>query len=1057
MVHGAVRGVFQFIGAALAGLLIAVPVFVWRLNSGPVALDFLTPYIEQALTARDGSLTVRLDATVLLAGHGDRMLEIHAVNVRAYLAGADQPIVSVPDMALSLSGRALLRAEIVPHAIRLSGLRIRLRRDAAGALQWGIGGGEGKAPTDAGAVVTAVKDAMLGVPDPAKPGRALQVLSISDADFMIEDQALGTTWYAPGAEFSLRRVAGGVLAAGKASLDLAGEKGDLAIEAAYHKADGAVDGTLHIAGFRPAVLARFGGPMAQLGVIDMPLAGTVRGRMNATGEVETLAFDLSGGAGSLNLPAPFSAPHLVASASLRGELTRAMTHLDLTEARIDLGGPTLTLAAVADGLGGETVIKADGSIRDVPVDSVHDLWPEGLAQDARDWVIPNLSKGMVRDASITISARSASGRFDDVVIDHLGGEVHPEGVTVDYLHPMPVARNVAADCTFDNHAFRIALKAGELYGLRLKDGSVILSGLDKPDQFADIELAINGPATDALRLIDSQPLRYAQALGIEPAKVGGDAAAKVHFKFPLLKTLRLDDVEIKANATVKNVTIPKVMMGLDLDGGTLALEVDAKGLDASGPVVLGSIPATLAWRENFAAKGAPFRSRYQLTAPSVSEVQRKELGLDGPPFVAPFVTGPIGANLTATFADGGKGGIEAKLDLAAARMQLPGLGWSKEPGKPGNAELSLRLDHKVIAALPGFTVSAGDLDARGSVAFTPDGMARRVEFTKLAYGRTNGEGSIAIRRDKDGGRGLDVVFKGDSFNAEPTFSRDEAQKRGERSEQDKPPPMTVTANVKTMWLSEKGALTNASATLQRDAEDWRSLTLKGSLPGNKVFTASLQPGTPKRRSFSASSDDAGALFRAFDAYGSMSGGLLSVDGYMDDSRPEQPFVGTLKVSDYYIRNAPALARLLTVVAMTGIVDVLQGEGVGFSSLEVPFTLSDGLLTVHDGRAWGAALGLTAKGEIDLDRSRMALEGTVVPAYVFNSVLGNIPVLGWLITGGDKGGGVIAFNYTMKGPTADPSVVVNPLSMLTPGFLRKLFNIFDDGSATDARKGDPARP
>jgi uncharacterized protein YhdP len=136
---------------------------------------------------------------------------------------------------------------------------------------------------------------------------------------------------------------------------------------------------------------------------------------------------------------------------------------------------------------------------------------------------------------------------------------------------------------------------------------------------------------------------------------------------------------------------------------------------------------------------------------------------------------------------------------------------------------------------------------------------------------------------------------------------------------------------------------------------------------------------------------------------------------------------------------------------------LQGEGVGFSSLEVPFTLSDGLLEVHDGRAWGAALGLTAKGQIDLDRSQMALEGTVVPAYVFNSVLGNIPVLGWLITGGDKGSGVIAFNYSMKGPTADPSVVVNPLSMLTPGFLRKLFNIFDDGSSTDARKGNPGKP
>ena len=622
MVHGAVRTLFQLIGAVLAGLLIAIPVFVLRLNSGPIALEFLTPYIEQALTAKEGSLWVKLDATVLVAGGGDRMLEIHALNVRAFMAGNDQPIASVPDMALSLSGRALLRGVVAPNSIRLDGARVRLVRDADGELEWGIGGAEGEPPATAGAVVAALKDALLGAPDPAKPGRTLQVLSIRNADMMIDDRALGTSWHAPGTDLTVRRVADAVVANGRAMLDLAGEKGELEIDATYHKADGSVDSTLRLAGIRPAMLARFGGPMTQLGVIDMPLAGTVQGHMSGAGTLDRLAFDLSGGAGSLDLPAPFSARHPIASASLRGELTNGMTRLDLAEVRLDLGGPSVTLAAVVDGLGGDAVIKADGAIRDVPVDSVRDLWPVGLAQDARDWVIPNLSKGMVREASITLSARSASGRFDDVEIDHLGGEVHADGVTVDYLHPMPVARNTAADCTFDTHSFHISLKAGELYGLKLKDGTVTLSGLDKDTQLADVDLVIGGPATDALRLIDNPPLRYAQALGIEPGKVGGDAVAKVRLTFPLLKSLRLDDLGIKASATVKDVTIPKVMMGLDLNGGTLSLGVDAKGLDATGPVVLGTLPGTLVWRENFAAKGVGFRSRYRLTAPSVSEAQR---------------------------------------------------------------------------------------------------------------------------------------------------------------------------------------------------------------------------------------------------------------------------------------------------------------------------------------------------------------------------------------------------------------------------------------------------
>ena len=33
---------------------------------------------------------------------------------------------------------------------------------------------------------------------------------------------------------------------------------------------------------------------------------------------------------------------------------------------------------------------------------------------------------------------------------------------------------------------------------------------------------------------------------------------------------------------------------------------------------------------------------------------------------------------------------------------------------------------------------------------------------------------------------------------------------------------------------------------------------------------------------------------------------------------------------------------------------------------------------------------------------------------------------------------VAATYTIKGPTKDPSVMVNPLSVLTPGILRSIF-------------------
>jgi hypothetical protein len=66
---------------------------------------------------------------------------------------------------------------------------------------------------------------------------------------------------------------------------------------------------------------------------------------------------------------------------------------------------------------------------------------------------------------------------------------------------------------------------------------------------------------------------------------------------------------------------------------------------------------------------------------------------------------------------------------------------------------------------------------------------------------------------------------------------------------------------------------------------------------------------------------------------------------------------------------------------------------------------------------------------------------VVPAYTLNAVFGNIPLLGPLLTG-EKGSGIFAATYRMKGKIENPDVTINPLATLAPGFLRGLFGIFD---------------
>src|SRR5262249_31194652 len=60
-----------------------------------------------------------------------------------------------------------------------------------------------------------------------------------------------------------------------------------------------------------------------------------------------------------------------------------------------------------------------------------------------------------------------------------------------------------------------------------------------------------------------------------------------------------------------------------------------------------------------------------------------------------------------------------------------------------------------------------------------------------------------------------------------------------------------------------------------------------------------------------------------------------------------------------------------------------------------------------------------------------------PLYGINSVLGKIPVIGPVIVG-KPGEGIFGVTYSVHGNADEPDVDVNPLSVLTPGILRRIF-------------------
>jgi len=113
-----------------------------------------------------------------------------------------------------------------------------------------------------------------------------------------------------------------------------------------------------------------------------------------------------------------------------------------------------------------------------------------------------------------------------------------------------------------------------------------------------------------------------------------------------------------------------------------------------------------------------------------------------------------------------------------------------------------------------------------------------------------------------------------------------------------------------------------------------------------------------------------------------------------------------------------------------------GDAV-FQKLRVNFALNGDKLTIGDALLRGTTIGGSAKGSIDFSRKRIAITGTMLPAYGVNNLFGRIPLLGGAL-GGGRDGGLIGVTFKVAGPVGDPEMAVNPLSAVAPGIFRRVF-------------------
>ena len=161
------------------------------------------------------------------------------------------------------------------------------------------------------------------------------------------------------------------------------------------------------------------------------------------------------------------------------------------------------------------------------------------------------------------------------------------------------------------------------------------------------------------------------------------------------------------------------------------------------------------------------------------------------------------------------------------------------------------------------------------------------------------------------------------------------------------------------------------------------------------------------------------------------------DGYLDfySSNKDGISISKLVIDNFKVKEIPALAKLLALSSLQGIADLLTGEGLRFTDLEMDFTNENKVMRIQELYAIGPTISVLLEGYIEKNKL-ISLRGTLVPATTINRSIASIPLLGDLLIGKKAGEGVFGVSFKIKGPPKDLETTVNPIKTLTPRFITR---------------------
>ena len=1043
-------------GVALLLLLLCVAVgfIVWKVSRAPVDISFAKPYIQKNLQKAQMGFDLDTDHIFLEWPDFSGPVLLGLGNVR--LLGDDKkPVLTVESVGIGLSYGHLAVGIIRPTAIIINKPSLKVVRTRDGidiSLQdYSL---SDKEESDDKKVTDWKQEVALRLTEIADNQFAkgtffsnLDRLQIKRAQVLVDDKITRTTSTLTEMDASLSRSDEGARLAFTALLaDEQAQGSGFGVSLRYIKNMGQFESQLTLQKMNPFTFGEIFSHAKIFKDQNVDITGTIKALLDRTLNPISASMDLKSASGSLNFKGEYEEPLTYKDASAMLSYSAETQTMQIEKMAVEFAGVPISVDSKTTLTNEGFTLPVHVNIPEISAEKAKSLIPASEKDsDGALWVGKKLRDGVYKDININIGI---TGTRQSVVGDagprrawiwgvaDQSADFMFENMTIDYSDTLTAATKASGKGEFDGQNLKItgdSAYVGDVHGtsMNMLFSDFLVTG----GGTANITMDVDGPFGSYLEYLALPPISLGEDIGIDPKDAKGNMKAKLDVSFPTVKDLPKDKVKVSVDGTLTDLNIPGMVKGLALSGGPLSLKVDGGKVSVNGSALIGGRAVTADWVQYLDSAGAPFSMQVKAKL-GVDKELRHHFGIN----IDSFIDGTLPVDLIYTEQADDSTVIDVKGNLGPVNVFFDPFDYNKPSGAEGSVSLKAYLKNDTITHIDTMSLSAPDLSVENAkLAFRQlqdgDVELESINLQNARIGKTNQSVEIKISPDNM----WLITTKGPVFDAAP-FMQDEGDKEPPEAGD---PSYSIYLEADTILAKNNSGLKNAKVRMDLNKAAKVDRLEVDAVAGKGPFYLRYKPNEAGQRNFHMEATDAGATLNAFDIYTNVVGGTIKIYGEPIGGPDSDDISGRAQMTDFKVVRAPGLARLISAMSITGLGDALNTDGLSFSKLEGKFNWlfrpQGSLLTIKDGRTSGASLGLSIEGTVDRATNIIDMRGTIVPMSEVNNLIGSIPLVGEILTGGS---GLIAATYTMKGPAKDPQVSINPLSVLTPGFLRRI--LFEGG-------------